>query len=104
MQTDHPTIAAAKIITEADGIREEMRALFDGLNGRRPSKAVMRRARELRERTKALGAVAENLLLQEMAVEMAVRQRLGRNPVDGDDVLPQDELAAQLILAGFQLC
>ena len=99
MQTE-----AAKIVTEAERIREEMIALFDSLNGCRPSKAAMKQARALRERAKALGSVAENLLLQEMAVEIALRRRLGRHPVDGDDVLPQDELAAQQILAGLRLC
>jgi hypothetical protein len=99
-----PIENAAKITTEAACIRAAMQALFDSLNGRRPSKAAMKRARELRERTRALGTELENLLLEEMAVEMALRQRLGRNPVDGDDITPADELAAQQILAGFRLC
>jgi hypothetical protein len=99
-----PAEAATQIVSEADRVREEMLALFRSLNVLRPNKAVMKRARELRERAKALGEVMENLLLHEMAVEIALRQRLGRNPVDGDLITPADEQAAQQILAGFRLC
>lgn len=99
-----PTVVAAGIVTEADCIRAEMQAMFEGLNGRHPSKAMMRRARELRERAQALGAVAESLLLQEMAIEIAVRQRLGRSFVEGEEITPADEAGAEQILAGLRLC
>jgi hypothetical protein len=62
------------------------------------------RARELRKRLKALDTIAENLLLREMSLEIAVRQRLGCVDVEGQEILPADEWRADQILAGVRLC
>jgi hypothetical protein len=104
LQTEDPAVAAAQIVTEADLIRSELRAMLDGLNGSRPSKAVMQRARQLRERAKALDATAGRLLRREMAIQVALRQRLGRTDVEGEEITPLDEHIAERILAGLHLC
>lgn len=103
MSTD-PIAAAALIVTEADSIKAEIAALLASLNGRHPTRAMFLRARELRKRLKALDTMAENLLLREMSLEIAVRQRLGCVDVEGQEILPADEWRADQILAGVRLC
>lgn len=104
MLTEDPTAEAAKIVTEADLVRAEMQALLDSLNGSRASKAVLRQARQLRLRAKALGAITERLLCREMAVGVAIRQRLGRTNVEGEEILPADEFVADRILSDLDRC
>jgi hypothetical protein len=99
-----PAERGAQIIVEVDLVHAQLRALIDTLNGRPPSKAAKARARELRLKLRALTSEADSLLLHEEALEIAVRSRLGRTDVEGQEILLADEEAADKILRGLGLC
>jgi len=88
---------------EAERIKQETERLLTELNGRRPRGAILIRARDLRSRSKALGRTIDRLLCEEMAVELAFRERTGRNIKDGDEITPEDERRSAQIIAGFRL-
>jgi hypothetical protein len=98
----HSTVAAL-ISAEAFAIKNEIAALLASVQGRRPTKQQIAQAKELRARAKALDSGAEELLLRYLSLEMAVRQRLGRTDVEGEEVLPADVWVAKKILAGLLL-
>ena len=99
LPTEDPETAAARLIEEADAIKAEYDSLI--LHVMTPQRA--KRQRELGKRMGEISVSIGHLLTREMAIEMAVRQRLGRTNVEGETILPEDEAAADLMLAQFNL-
>jgi hypothetical protein len=103
LSTD-PIDVAALITTESASIKSEIDTLLAAVKGRHPSKGQIAKAKELRARAKALDQASEQLLLRELSLTMAVRQRLNRVDVEGETILEADEWLAKKILSGLLLC
>jgi hypothetical protein len=99
LQTEHPELQAAKLIAEAEDLKVEWEELI--LHVTTTERAE--RERQLRRRLREIADSIGRLLTREYAIEMAMRQRLGRADVEGEEVLPADDQAADQILAGYRL-
>src|ERR1700761_4291846 len=87
MRTD-PAAKAAEIVAASDLLRDEVDRLCRIVA---PSSLVAERMDELRKRNESLLEQLDAMLLHEFSVEIALRERLGRDPVDGDWITPNDE-------------
>ena len=68
-----------------------------------PTRLQQVRARRLEQRRKALSAAADSALTRELVVWMALRERLERDPKEGEEITPEDERRAAQIVAAFGL-
>jgi hypothetical protein len=87
---------------EAKRLRRETENLLKELNARGPTRALLLRARDLRKRVKAQGSTIERLIAIETATVIALRERLGREPVEGEEITERDEARAEEIVTSLQ--
>ena len=85
-----PTDRIHELPAEAERIRQEATRLLEELNGRRPSGALLIRAKNLRRQWKALASTIDRLQCHEMAVALAFKERTSRNIEEGDTITAQD--------------
>jgi hypothetical protein len=97
-----PTEPDKPIPEEVLKLRQEAEALRREAKLRGPSKSLMVRARDLRKRIKAKGAVIEHWLAHDSAVQVAIFERTGREAQDGDTILPEDDKRALEIVEALQ--
>jgi hypothetical protein len=92
------------ILRDAERIRGQYEALLSELlhQGRYPSKEDELRLKQLRQEAGDLAAVTETLLREEEALRLALEERLGREPVDGEPITAEDERRASEIVAWLQ--
>jgi hypothetical protein len=96
---------ATQLLRDAERLHAECDALLEDIlhDGRYPTKDDERRIRGLRQDSAALLHVTEALLREQAAIELAIRERLGRDAVDGDDITADDERRAAQIVEGWGL-
>jgi hypothetical protein len=102
MSTDEKIIRVHDVPSEVKRLREETSNLMRELNGRGPTKALLLRAKDLRKKLRAQGATIERLVALETSAAIAFRERCGRDPVEGDTILPEDDLRAEEIVISLQ--
>jgi hypothetical protein len=92
--------AGAKVLLrDAERIRREGENLLSDLQMRYPTKDEERRLEQMRQEAGDLIAVTGTLLREEEALWLALEERLGRKPVDGEPVTAEDERRAEKIIA-----
>lgn len=101
MQTDKP-IRAHDALWEVHRLKQEAEALLKEMNDRGATRALLLRAKDLRKRLKAQGSMIEASLAFEAGAAIAFRQRTGRDPVDGDLILPADDVRGGKFAAALQ--
>jgi hypothetical protein len=105
MAKDAPTIVADadRIRAEAESIREETVTLIAEAGGRRPTRFQLVRWRRLQQRRKVLSRAADMALTRELALWMALRERLNRDPREDDQITAEDQRRASQIVSAFGL-
>jgi hypothetical protein len=101
LSTDEP-IRAHDELWEAVRLKEETDALLAEINSRGKTRPLMLRARNLRKRVRALDRTLTRSQAYEVGLEIGFRERSGRDPVDGDPILPQDEACAEKFVEALQ--
>jgi hypothetical protein len=97
------SINADCIRADADRIRLETMKLVAELRGRRPNSSQLKRVRDLQRRRKAHSKAADAALTKELAVWMALKERLDREPREDDEITSEDERRASQIVSAFWL-
>jgi hypothetical protein len=92
-------IRAHDALWEVIRLREEIDALVAEINSRGKTRPLLLRARNLRKRLRAQSSTIDRLLLTELGTEVAFRERLGRDPVEGDIITPEDDARAAKFVA-----
>ena len=103
LPTNNP-ILLADVTSELARLRYEVEGLLVALDGRRPQGAVLERVHFLHARYQALRTTINCFACEEMAYEVAFRERTGRNyDENSDEITAEDERRACEILAIFGL-
>jgi hypothetical protein len=102
MPTEDKPIRAHDVPGEVKRLRQETDSLLQELNGRGPTKALLLRAKDLRKRLKKQGSTIERLVALETATVIALKERLGREPVEGEEITDDDEARAEEIVTSLQ--
>jgi hypothetical protein len=91
------------IRADYDRIRLETMKLVTELRGRRPNASQLKRAKDLQHRRKALSQAADAALTKELALWLALKERLRREPREDDEITSEDERRASQIVSAFWL-
>jgi hypothetical protein len=102
MSTDEKPLRVHDVPEEVKRLREETDNLLRELNGRGPTTATLLRARDLRKRLRARGATIQRLIALETATAIALKERLGREPAEGEEITAEDEARAEEIVISLQ--
>jgi hypothetical protein len=102
-ETD-PLDYARRAVAETELIKAELRGIMLGLDGRKLPVGARPRVKQLKARWQQLVASFDLLLLRQDALEIVVRERLGRVDVEGETITAADAARADELLAGLRLC
>jgi hypothetical protein len=103
-ETEDPLDFAKWAVAETELIKAELRGIMLGLGGRKLPPGARPRVKQLKARWEQLVATFDLLLLRQDAIEIVVRERLGRVDVEGETITAEDGVRADELLAGLRLC